>query len=154
MKKLLVVIFIISILTVGVYATTYIGGTFQKEIGGYGRNFIGGRVTFGNMLTMDVEGSLSLSNPNPMYSTQIYTYVNFSIPISNFEIYAGFSPTLFFFNGNFSTYEFQQHGYLHGGVAAKFQKIRIYGEIFKVLYYSPIQFADVSVIEVGAQIGF
>ncbi|WP_036225132.1 hypothetical protein [Mesoaciditoga lauensis] len=154
MRKLLLVILAVSIFSGSLFATTFVGLGFTRELSGQQRNFIDGRLTFGNMLTIDVEGSLCLSNLNPMYSTQIYTYVNFSIPISNFEIYAGFSPTFFFAYGNFSTYEFQQHGYLHAGIAAKFQKIRIYGELFKILYYSPIQLGDVTLIEVGGQFGF
>ncbi len=154
MKKLSIFILVISILTVGAYATTYIGMGFTREMSGQQRDFINGRVTFGNILTMDVEGSFKIPNPDPTKWAQIYTYVNLSIPVSNFEIYAGFSPCLFFSYGDFSTQGFQTFGYLHAGVALKLQKLRIYGEALKVLYYSSFHFDDIVVASLGAQIGF
>ncbi len=154
MKKLLVVVFLISIFAAGVYATAYIGVGFEKEMGGMGRSFAVGRLTLGNILTTDIEGLVLISNPNPMYWFEIYTYVNLSIPISNFEVYAGFSPTWFFYNGSFSTYDFNSHGYLHAGVAMKLQPIRVYGEIYEVLNYSPISLGNIPIIGVGAQLGF
>jgi hypothetical protein len=159
-KKFLVLTLMTLALAGSLFATTFVGGGVSKEFSGYfQRTFIDGRVTVenmlaGNMLTLDVEGELDPSNFNPTIWAQLYTYINFNLPISNFEIYVGFSPSFFFGNGVFNTEEFQQHGYVHGGVAVNLQKVRIYGELFKQLVYSPFGLGNVIMGSVGAQFGF
>lgn len=155
MKKFFIVAVVALTLASIAFGGVYLGGGMMKEFGGYNRTFLEGRITAGSTgLSADIEGHLLLSNPNPTYFLQLYTYVNVNLPMSLFELYAGFSPSWFFYNGSFSESALKSHGYVHGGVALNFKPVRVYGEIAYQLIYSPISLGTVPMGSLGIQIGF
>jgi hypothetical protein len=154
-KKIFTIFVVLSVLSVFVFGGTWIGGGISKELSGQNRTFIEGRATLGfGVISVDLMGQLLLSNPNPTYWTEIYTYVNIDIPIQNFEIYAGFSPTWFFYNGQFNQSGLTSGGYVHGGAALDLKPLRIYADVAYVLDYSPISLGSVPIPSIGAQFGF
>ncbi len=156
MKKIVLILLVMLVFSIAAFGMTYIGGGFMREFGGYNRTFAEARLTMGSGMTFDILGHLILSNMNPAYFLQLYTYLNasFQLSNSNLELYAGFSPTWFFGNGSFSQYDFYNHGYFHAGAAYKMNQFRIYGELGWQLYYSPLSLGSVPMGTIGAQFGF
>ncbi len=162
-KKLVVLMLVVSVFTVGAYAATFIGIGAGKYLNleEYGVDsstslvdWIEGRITMGSGLTFDLGVVLNPVDLNPAHQVQFLTYLNLDIPISNFEIYAGFSPFLDIEMGQFQTELLKSEGIIHAGLAINLQKIRIYAEAVKFLYYSPFNLLPYTAIAGGIQIGF
>jgi hypothetical protein len=159
MKRFLILIAVLSIFTGSLFATTFIGGGVGKYLGqevdsSSMIDWVEGRITFGSMLTFDLGAALNPADFNPSHQLQFLTYLNLDIPISNLEIYAGFSPFLSFDFGQFDSESLKSVGLVHAGIALSFQKVRIYGEAVKFLYYSPFNLLPYTAIAGGVQIGF
>lgn len=155
MKKFLIITIIATALSGIVFGGVYLGGGAMKEFGGYNRTFLEGRITVGSTgLSADLLGQVDLSNLDPTHFLQLYTYVNVNLPISLFELYAGFSPCWFFYNGGFMESSLKSHGYVHGGVSFNFKPVRVYGEVSCQLIYSPISLGTVPMGTLGIQVGF
>ena len=159
MKKSLALVAILLVFAIGAYATTFIGGGVGKYIGSdeftsSGIDYVEGRITMGSGLTLDLGVLLDSGDLNPADQFYLFTYLNLDIPISNLEIYAGFSPDLSFYEGQFEMEYLKYDGYVHAGLAVNIQKIRLYAEAVKVVYYSPFNLSQDTEIAGGIQIGF
>ena len=155
MKKVFLIVGILAVFSVFVFGSMWIGGGISQELGGQNRTLIEARITLGlGILSIDVMNHLLLSNPNPAYWDQVYTYINIDIPIQMFEIYAGFSPTFFFYEGQFSQSALTSFGYVHGGASLDLKPLRIYADVAYGFDYSPFSFGNIPILSAGAQFGF
>ncbi|WP_456401011.1 hypothetical protein [Mesoaciditoga sp.] len=159
MKKLLALVAVLLVFAIGAYATTFIGGGVRKYIGNdeftsSGIDYVEGRITMGSGLTFDLGAFLDFGDLNPADQLYLFTYLNLDIPISNLEIYVGFSPDLSFYDGQIEMEYLKNDGYVHAGLAVNIQKIRLYAEAVKIVYYSSFNLSQDMIVDGGIQIGF
>ncbi|MGC8580425.1 MAG: hypothetical protein ACP5MB_10270, partial [bacterium] len=145
---------IVTLCVTSVFAGVWIGIGGSQEFGGMGRTFLDARLTFGSLLSFDIADQVLLSNISPQYWDQLYTYVNLDIQLWFVELYGGYSPALYFYQGQFQMPDLMNHGYVHGGISFDFKPLRIYGETAYRLYYDPLSIGSVPIYSLGVQIGF
>ncbi len=155
MRKVLIVLLMFAILSATfVFAGVWVGIGASQEFGGMGRTFLDARLTFSSLLSFDIADQLLLSNISPQYWDQLYTYINLDIQLWFFELYGGYSPCLYFYEGQFQMPDLANHGYVHGGISLDLKSWRIYGETAYRLYYDPFSLGSVPIYSLGVQIGF
>ncbi len=159
MKRTVLVLLLFSTVALVAFGGVYFGGGVIKELGNAPETqgmLFEGRLTLGEGgLSLDLIGTLPQQTEENMGTLlQFFTYLNLNIPISQLEIYAGFSPTLVFYNGQFWESFLREMGYVHAGIAFKIKPVRLYAEAITYIVYSPFKFGNEVGVCVGAQIGF
>ncbi len=71
-----------------------------------------------------------------------------------FELYGGYSPCLYFYEGQFQMPDLILHGYVHGGISLDLKPWRIYGETAYRLYYDSFSLGSIPIYSLGVQITF